>query len=65
MLVFNVKKKLEAAFWDVAGERYPPNAARTKHVSQTLDPTPFGDAAEDALISQRGLSMSIQFQVIF
>jgi hypothetical protein len=27
---------------DAARERRPPNAARTKHVLQTLDPAPFG-----------------------
>jgi hypothetical protein len=38
---------------DAVGERRPPNAARTKHVPQTLDPARFrdslGDATGDAL----------------
>jgi hypothetical protein len=28
---------------DATGERYPPNAARTEHVPQMLNPTPFGE----------------------
>jgi hypothetical protein len=35
---------------DATKERHPPNATRTKHVPQTVDSAPFGDAAGDALI---------------
>jgi hypothetical protein len=51
---FNVIKSLGWRLGDTAGERRPPNVARTKHVSHELDPTPFGErfgnAAGDTLI---------------
>jgi hypothetical protein len=37
-----LKKVWGRRLGDAAGERRSPNAARTKNVPQTLDPTPFG-----------------------